>query len=509
MVEFTRCCSALVQFFAQNSVIISTFSTLTAVLSLLQTHSNQDEVSDEEEDQYEDDGCDYQRESQESVATDLEDAQQEPRRRSYVKAKRYKQTSSHRSKSQSSRQVTSKRQKRQAEEHSGSDSDSSRSPLPESFHRGKENQRINSNSGIMVQTRGNSGSDGKGHSGDKEKKGLNSKKLQKKLQDQEAENERLRNQLLVAQAQNSQPIRASRGVHKLTAEEKKWKSDVAQATKRFVWGSVKFVKDDANLLRATSHIFDQWKLKEYQGLEGKEFVEAKKNWLLQNKELVRTAMNDQRNYAQSQLRTFITARMMFDQRVPTPQQVLDCATREPYLHEEEDKHWIMEMYHDDLLFKVVGKEHWDSWVRHYACISTAKPTDPEGKLFIQVTTEAFLVACYQNCYDKWLYIVEEKKQNREADRKDPRFNTPFIDSDAGQAKYGGWNQAGKSYFKELCKKIKEARERDHVQEMEKACLQRVRINNKIEERDQKRAARSKRKRRVEVEEESEDEFDML
>ena len=505
MVEFTRFCSAFVQFFAQTSVIIFTNSRLTVFVSLLPVqsqYSNKDEVSDEDED------YDYQRESQESVRTELEDAQQEPRRRSYTKPKKAKRSSLYRSKSQSSQQAGNRKQKRQVEDLSGTESDSTRSPLPDSFHRGKENQRINSNSGIMVSTRGNSGRDTqKGDSTDK--RNDNSRKLQKQLQDREAENERLRQQLLVAQAQNVQPICAGRGPHKLTAEEKKWKADVAQATKRFVWGSIKFFKDDVSLLRATGHIFDNWKLKEFEGLEGKEFVEAKKNWLLQNQGLVRVALNDLRNYAQSQLRSFVTGRLMLGQDVPTPEQVLDCACREPYLHEQADKHWIMEMYWDVLLFKVVGKEHWDSWVRHYACISTAKPQDPRAKLFIQVTSEAFLVACYQNCYDKWLYIVEEKKKHKEADRKDIRFNTPFIDSDAGQAKWGGWNHAGRSYFKELCVKIKEARQRDHVPEMEKACLRRLRVLHKIEERDQKRAARSKRKRRVEVEEESEDEFDML
>ena len=492
-----RCVFSHYFHFASNSA-------LTAISSTIATHSvHQEESSDDEE------VDEYQEDCQESVETDLEAAQRESRRplKSIQKSRRV--SSGNRTKSQSHRQGSRKKHKKQAVDLSGSDTDSSRSPLPDSFHRGKENQRINSNSGIMTKTRAQSKNSGTDDGNSEQKASKSQKKLQKKIQDQAAENERLRQELLVAQAKNSQPVCASRGPYKLTAEEKKWKTDVAQATKRFVWGSVKFIYSDVKLIRATGYIFDQWKLKEYQGLDEKAFVEAKKNWLLRNKDLVRVALNDQRNYAQSQLRNYVTNRLMLNQQVPTPAQVLDCATREPYLHQKADKHWIMEMYWDVLLFKVVGKEHWDSWIRHYACISSAKPPEPGAKLFLQVTTEAFLVACYENCFDKWLYIVEEKKKGKEANRKNIRSNTAFIDSDAGQAKWGGWNAAGRNYFKELCAKIKEARERDHVKEMEEACLHRLRVFHKIEERDEKRAARSKRKRRVEVEEEPEDEFDLL
>ena len=117
------------------------------------------------------------------------------------------------------------------------------------------------------------------------------------------------------------------------------------------------------------------------------------------------------------------------------------------------------------------------------------------------------MAIYTNCYDKWCYLAEEKKKGRDGDQKHPCFNTPFISTDAGQARFGGWNLAGRKYYLELNKKIANARNRDHVKEMETATLFRVRLNNNIEERDQKRAARSKRKRRVVVEEEEDDEFD--
>ena len=64
----------------------------------------QDELSNEDEE-------DDRQDSQESVDTDLEDAQPEPRRRSYKPSKKSRRASSNRSKSQSSRLLTSKKRK--------------------------------------------------------------------------------------------------------------------------------------------------------------------------------------------------------------------------------------------------------------------------------------------------------------------------------------------------------------------------------------------------------------
>ena len=133
----------------------------------------------------------------------------------------------------------------------------------------------------------------------------------------------------------------------------------------------------------------------------------------------------------------------------------------------------------------------------------------QDQFFITVGTEAFLVALYQNCYAKWQHIAEENKAGRKnPDRKHEKMRTAFIDSDAGQARWGGWNKTGREYFKEVAGKIQSGRAEDHVQEMEKACLARLRDKYEIEERDKKRGSKAGKKRKIEEEEEEEDdEFD--
>ena len=125
-------------------------------------------------------------------------------------------------------------------------------------------------------------------------------------------------------------------------------------------------------------------------------------------------------------------------------------------------------------------------------------------------TEAFLVAVYQNCYEKWQYIGQYKKNGgKDPDRKHEKMKTLFIATDAGQARWGGWNKEGRNFVKQMAKKIAAARKEPHVTAVEEACLQRIHAEHDIVARDQKRKDRSGRKRKAVEEDESEDEFDQL
>ena len=286
----------------------------------------------------------------------------------------------------------------------------------------------------------------------------------------------------------------SRYSGELTTEEKRWLNDVRAATKEYAWGKVKFINDERKLTRITGGIFDLWKPKGYEHLKGKALESAKAHWVVNNKELVRVSLTDIRNYVQGQIRDFIVPLMVDGKPVPTPEQVFKCATRDPEMSKEEN-HWIMEMYWDSLLFKVVGKEYWDPNKRHYSLISTAKRSDGVN-LCIHEGTEAILVAIYTNCWERWQYMAECKRKNVKYDRQNSKADTKFIDSNKGQARWGGWNDAGRAYFLETRIKVEEARAQENAQKLEQECLDRLRVIHKIVVSDGEQPKKKSKKRKA-------------
>lgn len=335
-----------------------------------------------------------------------------------------------------------------------------------------------------------------------------------KLQEKELEIANLKKQLLQAKAGRHAGTRAVTPAkpNKMTDEQKRWFRNICDANKKFNWGKVKFCNSEEKLVKLTANIFDQWNLKEYEDLTGEDREEAKAEWIAENKEMVRLAMNDVRNYAQSQLRAFIVERRLKGQWVPTPEQIRKCALRDESILTDEKMQEVFAMYHDSLLFKVCGKEHWDSWMRWYNTISGPKGNVEGAEPNVSINTEAFLVATYENCDDKWKLIYElQRDGKKDPKRTDPRFKTDYIDSDAGQARWGGWNKKGRKAVKDLYTLIKDAREQDHVAQIEQKALQDVRILHDVEERDRKRAEKKGKKRKApdEDEDEEDDEFDDL
>jgi hypothetical protein len=173
---------------------------------------------------------------------------------------------------------------------------------------------------------------------------------------------------------------------------------------------------------------------------------------------------------------------------------------------------VFRLYHQDLLAKVLGKEHWDGWLRNYNTISGAKQKlSDEEEDCVGPGTEAFLVCLFDNCEDKWDMIAENKKAGKKTDKKrrDRRWKTKFIDQDAGVARWGGWNKDGRKAVRDLAKLVLEARKGNHVKGLEKACLNRVQMDQgiEVEEDDPKN---KKRKAQNEPEEDdSDDELDCL
>ena len=75
-------------------------------------------------------------------------------------------------------------------------------------------------------------------------------------------------------------------------EEKRWFASVYSANKKFNWGKVKFCNTETKLTKLTANIFDKWNLKEHRGLVGEARDAAKSQWVIENKEYVRMAMNN-------------------------------------------------------------------------------------------------------------------------------------------------------------------------------------------------------------------------
>ena len=258
-----------------------------------------------------------------------------------------------------------KKKSRRATSESGSESES---PVSDSLRQGKENRRINS---IMPTTTRASGKKVAGNT-DYSKELAEQKAKSAK---QEEELDRLRQALLKEQANNNRPMKPSSRA-RMTDEEKKWKADIQRAVKIHVWGSKKFINSEEALIKTAAKLFDKWNLKEHEGLTGDELKTARTNWVTRNLELIRVALNDIRNYAQSQLRSVITERIIHGKWVPTPEEINKCAVRDKDFLGNEENHKIFDFYWDTLLFKVVGKEHWDGWIRHYTTIS--KPPKNPG-----------------------------------------------------------------------------------------------------------------------------------
>lgn len=89
----------------------------------------------------------------------------------------------------------------------------------------------------------------------------------------------------------------------------------------------------------------------------------------------------------------------------------------PITHFEDPKNAkdkrILLWYQDRWMPIVVGLEYWDNKYRHYE-LPTDKVKLRDGNEWVHVTisSEAFGLAMYENCRDKWEEIMKLKAENR-------------------------------------------------------------------------------------------------
>ena len=266
-----------------------------------------------------------------------------------------------------------------------------------------------------------------------------------------------------------------------TPEDVSWVNKIRNKVKALAFGSCKFIRDDKKLIHTTARVFDLWNFKEFEGLSDQAYERAQQTWVENNKEGVREACLHLHNCIQGQVRDLVVSMVVDGQKVPTPKQILMCATRDVTLRDHAN-HWIFMLHWDDFLPRVVGTEAWGKKHRHNCAISKATVDfTKDGQKCISESTEACFVALYESCYEKWLHMGNQKAANKKekvvVDRKANEMESKFIKANRGQSTWGGWTNEGVDYFTEVRKKVKKSRDKDHVEGMESDFLDRIRMAN--------------------------------
>ena len=302
----------------------------------------------------------------------------------------------------------------------------------------------------------------------------------------------------------------------MSREEKQWLNRIYKAVKEYGWNISKFINNDSKLDDATKIIMQGMGYEElFPDLKGDKLKKQKKYWVAMNRDLVRTGFNEARNAAMSNLRNEYVKRMEDGLKVPTPDQLLDCATREPTLMDTEEGCALFDEYVDVWLAKAGLLEHWDKQWRHHLTISEAThEEDRKGECgdkhpCITAGTEAFLVVAIENgVSSRFAYIVKvHKSKDMTYDSKHPEASCPFVNSKGGVLKWGGWNDLGQERFKEIRQKVKDGRARDHVAKMEADSLKRIRIKHGIDpDPNAPTVTEKKKKVKAKVYDDSDNEF---
>jgi hypothetical protein len=158
--------------------------------------------------------------------------------------------------------------------------------------------------------------------------------------------------------------------------------------------------------------------------------------------------------------------------VPTLQDIQDCIEREPHLMDTAKGRAIFDDFVDTWLFKTAGKANWDVNKRHHETVSNANRED--GNPCIDAGMEAMCFMFFENQHYRHAALAIAKLGGAKYDSKNSNAS-PWTVSDGGQLPYGGWSKKGQDRWKIMREKVKNSRQRPHVEKMEADCLTRLRI----------------------------------
>ena len=132
---------------------------------------------------------------------------------------------------------------------------------------------------------------------------------------------------------------------------------VAKMVKEKVFPHCKFINGKIGLKKWSVSCGEM--MGEYEGFSGNTLTLVENAWNDENSDLVRTGLNEARNYAQSQCRNKAQKLLGQGKYSPTPEEALVCAMRGD-VGKTDLTMAIFELYWDELLFCILGKPNWDT-----------------------------------------------------------------------------------------------------------------------------------------------------
>ena len=282
---------------------------------------------------------------------------------------------------------------------------------------------------------------------------------------------------------------------------------IKDCVNRDLWKFCKFIKNEDFLRKATNYVMQKLDLKELKGLSDKDTIKEEEIWKEVHGPTVREALNKHRNYVSGEIqKVYYEALKKPDtSHLPNPKEIKQLMQRLKLDEStDDDEREVMEKkfvtYVNDLLPKVAGNKWWGPGTRHYYLPSTCKhdiyvPPDARGLDCeidgVSPSDEAFLVVVVENSFAKWSAQAAKYKESVTARKADPKaalflpkadktdYDLKCTNPKAGNAKFGGWREAGVTRYDKLKKQVVQNRvnERDYLEAVERDTL--VKIQQKV------------------------------
>jgi hypothetical protein len=271
-----------------------------------------------------------------------------------------------------------------------------------------------------------------------------------------------------------------------------------EITKNKLWRKRKFISDADGENKAAEFVLGKLDLPEMKN------IDVKASMIKTYKCQIKKALYAQKNYVSSEFKKVVWAMFRDGKTIPTIDQIKKCISRD--IQSENDME-LMQWYWEVLLPKMIGAREWDVSVRYYTTISKARDAEDSKERLITVSDEAMCLLIWENCYDRWMTewnweqhqktCTEEPTEKKE---KKPKWAGKFTNSDLGQCRWGGWKAEGYQAFNEYHNLVRDARKDKKCMQVEKKCLQELRIKHNItqqtrdlQENENRRIKRAKAK----------------
>ncbi len=287
---------------------------------------------------------------------------------------------------------------------------------------------------------------------------------------------------------------------------------VIAITKQEIWRTCKFISNEEQLKLVCAQIMAySEELSQYIADNLKQEVkEAYIASLAKNYgEKICGAINSIRTNVQSNIRKAYVERAIAGKPMPTPAEMLHVIKRKDLIMDSDkpkegqteqefvalkakfqrNMDWFL-WYWEKLLVQDAGKEWWSGAIRHYGTISAYAPLDEPNNKYITNSTEAMIVLIFENCAQRFPYIVECTKAGVKPNQGCKEFQAKWSNLQSGQNIFGGWEFEARSRFIDLKKSIRVAKSRAHVKQVEEIALKLLRKQLKLKDKKEPKTDKS-------------------